>query len=276
MESLKLIKIQKSLNELEEWFPLNYQDAIIGIEEKETKTHIYFDTDIQRSIFSELLKNSPHLTNDDWELEDLEARDWNAEWEASFTSININDECLIRSSFHTEEKNYPYEIIIDPKMAFGTGHHETTHMMIAFMLEEDLKAKKLYDCGTGTGILAIQAYKMGAKPIVAIDNDKWAFENASQNFTINKVENVSLSCRGLKIGQEDTNYDIILANINRNVLLDYFAEFKRILDSNGILFISGILISDRAIINNALEEQGFQIIDEKRKGEWMALKIMIQ
>lgn len=275
METLKLIKIQKKLNELEEWFPSIYQDAVIGIEEKEFATHIYFDTDIQRSIFCELLKNSPHLKNQDWELEDLESRDWNAVWEASFTSININDQCLVRSSFHKEEKTYPYEIIIDPKMAFGTGHHETTHMMIAFMLEEEIKDKKLYDCGTGTGILAIQAHKMGAGPIEAIDNDQWAFENALQNFKINNTENISLACRGLNIGQENTNYDVILANINRNVLLDYFTEFKRMLHNNGVLFLSGILISDTAIINNALQEQGFQIVGEKRKGEWMALKVTI-
>jgi len=276
METLKLIKIQKSLNDLASWFPSIYHDAVIGIEEKESATHIYFDTDIQRSIFCELLKNSPHLSNEEWAVEDLEARDWNAEWEASFTSININDTCLIRSSFHKEEKSYPYEIIIDPKMAFGTGHHETTHMMIAFMLEEEIEGKKLYDCGTGTGILAIQAHKMGAGPITAIDNDKWAYENASQNFKINDTENILLSCRGLEIGQEDINYEIILANINRNVLLDYFAEFKRMLHANGVLFLSGILMSDRAIINNALQEQGLQIVDEKRKGEWIALKVTMQ
>jgi ribosomal protein L11 methyltransferase len=178
----------------------------------------------------------------------------------------------VRATFHEAKPDFPYQIVIDPKMAFGTGHHETTSMMMDLMLDADLTGKKVLDMGCGTGILAILASKLDAENITAIDNDPICFESVIENATLNNIENIKAIC-GSKEVIPDELFDIILANINRNILLDQIARYSEVLKSGGEIYFSGFYETpDLDIIKGEAAKYGLKYISHKKAKEWVAAK----
>jgi ribosomal protein L11 methyltransferase len=198
-------------------------------------------------------------------------QNWNAEWEKNFEPVLIAGKCYIRAPFHAPRPDYPYEIIIEPKMAFGTAHHETTTMMIEVMMQMDFRGKKVLDMGCGTGILAILAEKMGASEVAAIDNDSWAFSNAMENMEKNRATVVTVKMGDMDA--VDSGYDILLANINRNVLISHLPEYsKRI--KKGELLMSGFYEEDLAMIRQAAELNAFVFDRNVTKNRWVAARFI--
>ena len=197
-------------------------------------------------------------------------QNWNEEWEKNFQPITIADKCFIRAPFHAKNETIPFEIVIEPKMAFGTGHHETTSLMIEQMLSIDFTGKQVLDMGCGTGILAIMASKLKASHILAIDIDEWAFENTRENCFMNKVENVTITQGDVELLSEK-KFDIILANINRNILLVQISSYAKALAPQGLLLMSGIYRSDFDIISQTTKDCGFANINLVEKNNWIAV-----
>ncbi len=200
----------------------------------------------------------------------VEAKNWNEEWERDFKPVIVDDFCTVRADFHNMEVNTPYEIIVTPKMSFGTGHHATTQLVIKEMQYLDFKGKKVLDFGTGTGVLAILAEKLGATSVVAIDNDEWSFENAKENTGRNSCTNTEVLIGSLE-DIKDAGYDIILANINRNILLHYMAGMFGLLNNNTRILMSGLMPEDADVIINAAIEVGFIWLKKEELNNWIVL-----
>ena len=194
-------------------------------------------------------------------------KNWNEEWEKNFKPVQINSHCLIRSEFHNNSGNFKDEIIITPKMSFGTGHHETTFLMINELYNLDLNDKSILDMGSGTGVLSIVASKNGAKQVVGIDIDEWAFQNSIDNAKLNNTENISFLHGDIKL-IENQDFDIILANINRNIIEQDIEEYYNLLSDKGDLLISGFLVEDVDFIINLSINNRFNVINKKNKGQW--------
>jgi ribosomal protein L11 methyltransferase len=194
-------------------------------------------------------------------------KNWNEEWEKNFKPVQINSHCLIRSEFHNNSGNFKDEIIITPKMSFGTGHHETTFLMINELYNLDLNDKSILDMGSGTGVLSIVASKNGAKQVVGIDIDEWAFQNSIDNAKLNNTENISFLHGDIKL-IENQDFDIILANINRNIIEKDIKEYYNLLSDKGDLLISGFLVEDVDFIINLSINNRFNVINKKNKGQW--------
>ena len=195
---------------------------------------------------------------------------WNAEWEKNFSPIQVDDMVSIRAPFH-ETPNLKYDIVIEPKMSFGTGHHETTHMMVQHLLKLDLEHKKVLDMGCGTGILAIFAEMKGAKPVDAIDIDNWCYENSKENVVRN-------GCRSISVYEGDVSllpgrsYDIIIANINRNILLKDIKIYTSCLNQEGVLLLSGFYKEDIPVIEAEVSRYHLTQIEVIEKNNWVAVK----
>lgn len=217
---------------------------------------------------SELQENIPFS----YEWEYLEDKNWNEKWEAAYKSIEIGTELIVRSSFHEIDKDYRYEVVIDPKMAFGTGHHETTRLMLYEMLVMDFVGKKVLDIGCGTGILSIVASKKGAKEIKAIDIDEKAYENTIINLEENRVQNVEVE--KVFVDEVEGVFDIILANINRNVLLQDLAKYKKLMKEGGILLLSGFYRHDVSLFEECLALLGLNKCKECVENDWTLLKVL--
>jgi ribosomal protein L11 methyltransferase len=182
--------------------------------------------------------------------------------------VVVDEFCAIRADFHEPIQNVAHEIVITPKMSFGTGHHATTYMMIQQMKDMDFAGKTVFDFGTGTGILAILAEKLGAANIMAIDVDEWSIENARENIERNGCSKISVELSSI-IPQQP--FDIILANINRNVILQYLQELKQSLHNNSLLLLSGLLNTDEKDIVQVCEKQQLQLIRQTEKNNWISL-----
>lgn len=211
------------------------------------------------------------ITRPHWKytIEKLEPKNWNQEWESNFQPVEVPGFCLVRASFHAPATNTPYEIVITPKMSFGTGHHATTYMMMLAMKEIDFKGKSVFDFGTGTGILAILAEKLGAETIFAIDNDHWCIENSIENIEVNGCQKINI--QQAEVVPENVKYDIILANINKNVLLNTIPQQADLLSNNGQIIMSGLLNGDEAVIVQKATESGLQLVQKWEKDNWIAL-----
>ena len=207
-------------------------------------------------------------------IHDIEPENWNEEWEKNFSPLIIANQCYVRATFHEPQLQFPYEIVIDPKMAFGTGHHQTTTMMMEYILATDVAEKVILDMGAGTGILAILASKRGAKEVVAIDNDDVCYESAIENAALNKIENLTSLC-GSKESIPALEFDIILANINRNILLDQIESYAVVLKVKGTIFFSGFYESpDLEMITAHCEQFSLQYVDHKKMGDWVAARFV--
>ena len=203
----------------------------------------------------------------------VESKDWNEEGEKNyFQPIHIGNECIIRASFHKTEPNYTYDIIIDPKMAFGTGNHETTYLMINEMLQLDLSGKELLDMGCGTAVLAILAYMKGAKRVAAIDIDEWAYNNAQENMRLNNANDIQLALGGAEQIPNFGSFDIVFANINRNILLNDIRHYKRCMKPGALLFMSGFYTEDIPAIEAECQRNGIKLLSYAEKNNWVAVK----
>lgn len=204
----------------------------------------------------------------------IKYQNWNAVWESNFDAIVVRDFCGIRADFHDPLTEVKHEIVINPKMAFGTGHHETTWMMMSIMENFDFAEKMVFDYGCGTGILTILASQLGAKNIDAIDIELPSYENTLENARINNIENIK-SIHGTLEKVDDQMYDIILANINRHVILDSFSTLNKMLQPNGILLISGILKEDEQLVKNAAEANNFKIEKTEYRNNWICIQLLV-
>lgn len=201
----------------------------------------------------------------------IDETNWNQVWESNFDPVIVDDFVAIRADFHQPIKNVRFEIIITPKMSFGTGHHATTYMMMQQMREIDFTNKTVFDFGTGTGVLAILAEKSGAKTVLAIDNENWSIENAGENTKRNNCSVVKL--KQAYTAKMDGRFDIILTNINKNVILDNLEVLMKQLSKNGLLLLSGLLAEDEEEILAKCNEQGLQILTKAERYNWLFLKL---
>jgi ribosomal protein L11 methyltransferase len=203
----------------------------------------------------------------EWDTKIIPPENWNRQWEENFSPIRVGERCVVRADFHPPEKA-EYELVITPKMSFGTGHHETTQMMISFLLDLNCNNKTVLDMGTGTGVLAILAEKRGAKTVLAVDNDPWCVENTLENLEMNHCQKISAQLSSTV--PKKKKYDMVLANINRNVLLKQIADYAQVLSPEGDLLMSGFYFEDLGIIQNACETEGFRFIRNLDVNNWVA------
>jgi ribosomal protein L11 methyltransferase len=249
--------------------------ADIGFESF-SDTSTGFNAYIQLNKFEKVnlesfLKNLPFIESEvSFTSTIIKDQNWNKQWESNFDPITVENLCRIRAPFHQSEKGFDLEILIEPKMAFGTGHHQTTWLMIREMFNIDLKNKSVLDMGCGTGILAIVAEKLGATNITAIDNDNWAFENTKENIVANQCSKIKVlhgdaSCLGSE------KFDVILANINLNILIADIEKYVNCINNNGLLIMSGIFITDIPKLSGVAQNNGLNVILSQSRNDWALL-----
>ena len=202
----------------------------------------------------------------------IEPQNWNAQWEASYEPIIVADKILVRAPFHNEELNYPHTITIQPKNTFGTGHHETTQLVLELMLEEDFNNKVIFDYGCGTGVLGLMALKFGAANIIANDIDEWCLDNIAENKALNNLTNFEFRLGTLSVIKVTEMFDGVLANINKNILLDSFGAITTHLKPNAFLIISGFYHSDLIDLQNAALPLGLTLDKYLVKNNWCSAK----
>jgi len=232
---------------------------------------------IQKADWNETILNDIQiLESEEFEISHTKSEiaqvNWNAEWENNFHPIEVNDDCVVRAPFH-KPFNLTYEIVIEPKMSFGTGHHETTFMMLQQILENNFKDKSVLDMGCGTAVLAILAEKRGASTIEAVDIDEWCFENSVENVERN-------DCSSISVFQGDASllltkkYDSIIANINRNILLQDMETYSNCLEKGGELYLSGFYKEDLPLIIETCTKLGLSYVSNKERNNWIAVKFV--
>ena len=230
---------------------------------------------IQKNLWNEnIIDDLFILDNPDfvisYKIEEIEQVNWNEEWEKNFEPIDVDGNCHVRAPFHPKT-NAEFDIIIEPKMSFGTGHHETTHMMIQHLLETDVRNMKTLDMGCGTAILAILADMKGAKPIDAIDIDNWCYLNSIENAERNNCKNITVYEGDVAL-LKDKKYDLIIANINRNILLNDMQAYVDCLNPNGTILFSGFYEDDIPFIDASCLEKGLTYIKKFQRNNWVSLK----
>ena len=223
-----------------------------------------------------ILKDIQILQSDEFEItyaiEEIEQVNWNSEWEKNFEPIQVDNIVSIRAPFH-ENPNLKYDIVIEPKMSFGTGHHETTHLMIQHLINLNLEGKTVLDMGCGTGILAIFAEMKGAKQLDAIDIDNWCYENSLENIERNYCKSISVYEGDVSL-LKGKKYDIIIANINRNILLQDIEAYAKSLNQNGNLLLSGFYTEDIPLIDKEAQSNNLKLEKKLERNNWVALKFV--
>lgn len=224
------------------------------------------------------LKSVPLFSNPEveisYEVDRLENKNWNEEWETHYEPINVDDQLHIRAPFHPEASGFPMQLVIIPKMSFGTGHHQTTRLMARLLLKMDLKGKKVLDMGTGTGILAVLSEKLGASAVDAIDNFDWAVENTEENVGLNQCSAITALHGDAEI-LSGKSYDVVVANINRNVLLEDIKHYRATLETGGALLLSGFFEEDFPLIEAEVQKAGGRLIAQEKEDRWMACRFEI-
>ena len=210
-----------------------------------------------------------------YDSEFIEGEDWNAEWEKNyFQPIVLGEDCVIHSTFHTDVPKARYDILIDPKMAFGTGYHQTTCHMLRAILASDMTGKKVLDMGCGTALLAILARKHGATDVVAIDIDEFAYENAKENIVLNNTPDIEVRLGGAEAIKEDDSFDFVIANINRNILLADMKNYVRCMHSGSQIFISGFYTDDMDVLKEEAARNGLRYIDYAEDNRWAMMRFV--
>ncbi|MGL4331679.1 MAG: 50S ribosomal protein L11 methyltransferase [Bacteroidales bacterium] len=240
----------------------------------ETGVDAYIQSDLfEEEQLNDLISNFPVEAAITYNANEVVAKNWNEEWEKHyFKPIIIEDKCVIHSSFHKDIPQTEYDILIDPKMSFGTGHHETTSLMLTFLLEEDLKGKSFLDMGCGTAVLAILASKKGADPITAIDIDEWATDNAKENIALNHTSNIKILLGDASLLAGESGFDVVFANINRNILLNDMHAYVAKMNDGAHLFMSGFYKQDIPMIEEEANRLGLRLIHFKERNNWVAVK----
>ncbi|MFM7193382.1 MAG: 50S ribosomal protein L11 methyltransferase [Bacteroidota bacterium] len=223
------------------------------------------------AMLEDIRRQYAEVCNPVFALDRVEKENWNEQWEKSFEPVIVGDQCIVRAEFHRTERAYPYEIIITPKMSFGTGHHATTWLMLNAQLGIDHSGKNVMDAGCGTAILAIMACKRGAKMVDAFDIDEWSAVNGKENLDNNGCGNVLLRQGTIRTLSFDEPFDLILANINRNVLLSDMDAFATNLRTGGQLLLSGFYPSDAVDLVAAAAAQGFELQRQEEREGWCSL-----
>lgn len=230
----------------------------------------------QSEYFDSILESINILKSEEFEItysfETIMQTNWNAEWEKNFNPIVVGDQCAIRAPFH-DPFDVKYDIIIEPKMSFGTGHHETTHMMIEHILASDFTNKSVLDMGCGTGVLAILSKKNGAQVVEAIDIDNWCYLNSIENISRNDCGEISV-LQGDASLLKGKRFDVIIANINRNILLEDLSTYAACLNEYGSLFLSGFYDSDCELIKTSCLKLGLKFETKRIRNSWVALKFV--
>lgn len=232
------------------------------------------ELDFDEEELKDLQQRYEDLFQFSYSVSELEKKNWNEEWEKNFEQTIVNDDCIVRASFHIPEKEYKYEIIITPRMSFGTGHHGTTTMMLLHEMDMDMEGKNVLDAGCGTAILAIMAKKRGASQIFAYDIDDWAYDNSADNLSLNDAEDIQLAQGDVSVASQNAPYDIILANINKNVLLKDIPAFANILSKNGYLVLSGFYENDIEDLLEVASKHGLKVDDQKELRKWVSLRLI--
>ncbi len=243
-----------------------------GIEELPGSLKAYIEAKrFQEKKFKQFLGQFPSLAKIPFTRRTLPPKNWNEAWEKSYEPVVIADKVRIRASFHKADESFEYDILIDPKMSFGTGHHATTQLMIEMMPGMDFRGKRILDFGSGTGALSILAHKMKAKSVIAIDIDRWAFENIRENIKINKAENIEA-----RLGDASAipagKFDVILANVNKNIISENMELLVCALIRRGIILFSGLLENDETAIVDSARNNGLILNEKKTKNGWLCLK----
>lgn len=206
----------------------------------------------------------------------IEKQNWNEEWEKNVEPIFVDDKCLVRASFHNIEKKYPYEIIITPKMSFGTGHHQTTHLMLSRQMKMDHQGKRVMDAGCGTAILSIMASKLGAKEVEAFDIDEWSVENGNENAEVNSCKNIHIQLGKIDEVKLSSTFDIILANINKNILLSEMNTYASYLNTGGLLLLSGFYVQDIDDLRKEASKYNLKGLAHDERETWACLLLQKQ
>lgn len=228
---------------------------------------------LEEDFNEESLKTLPIMSSESFKIEyqtdRLENKNWNEEWETHYEPIDIDSKIYIRAPFHESNVEYPIEIIIEPKMSFGTGHHQTTRLMSRLILTMDLNGKEVLDMGTGTGVLAILAEIQKAKSVIAIDNFEWAVENTAENAERNNCQRIE-TLHGDAESLAGRKFDVVLANINRNVLLEDMKTYIETLSVGGELVISGFFENDFDLLNDEVTHYGMELVNKTAENRWLA------
>lgn len=241
------------------------------------------DAYIQQSLFDEkslkqIIADFPIPgTTIDYTITEPEDKDWNEEWEKNFFQpIVIGDRCVIHSTFHKDYPKAEYDIVINPQMAFGTGHHATTSSIIAELLDADLAGKSVLDMGCGTSILAILASMRGADPVTAIDIDDWCVNNSRDNIRLNQITNIEVKLGDASLLKGHTPFDVIIANINRNILLNDMPAYAACMHKGSEIYMSGFYVEDIPAITEKGASLGMKFIHHREKDRWAAVKLIME
>ncbi|MDR2907734.1 MAG: 50S ribosomal protein L11 methyltransferase [Bacteroidales bacterium] len=226
---------------------------------------------VVETAINDLLQQTPNI--DGFVLKEIEEQNWNAVWESSYEPVRFGDFCTIRAPFHEPVPDVRFDLIIEPKMSFGTAHHETTALMIEWLKTEPVVGKRVMDMGCGTGVLAILAKKLGADYVEAIDNDTWAFENTKENISRNHTPEI-----GVELGDAGNlngkRFDVFIANINRNILIRDMAMYVETMPIGGIILLSGFYKSDLDAVSESCVANGLRYVSHLEKNHWIAAKFM--
>ncbi len=220
---------------------------------------------------TEILERYNQLAPVSYQYDRIEKKNWNEEWEKNYEPVIVDDRVIIRAAFHQPEKQYPYDIIITPKMSFGTGHHQTTHLMIKAQLGIDHRNKVVMDAGCGTAVLAVMASRLGAKKVEAFDIDEWSVPNGQENAAMNNCTNINIRQGKISDLTFEDDFDIVLANINKNILLDEMHQYAAYLKPEGLLLLSGFYESDINDLLTQAKRYGFKQVTFYERETWVSL-----
>jgi ribosomal protein L11 methyltransferase len=235
------------------------------VEEDKFNTEMVLDIKSRYSIGNEI----------QFSFQKIEKRNWNEEWEKNYEPIDVDGKCLIRAHFHKPAKVYPLEIIITPKMSFGTGHHQTTYLMIKNQMNIDHKNKRVMDAGCGTAILSVMASKLGASEVEAFDIDEWSTVNGEENKELNNTQNIRIQQGKISEVELSGKFDLILANINKNVLLAEIATYATFLAANGKLLLSGFYTHDIDDLKTEAAQYNLQEVSRDERETWACLQLQV-
>jgi len=240
--------------------------------ENEAGFEAYIEEDsFQRESFDEVIAQYQDAASISVAEGRMEKVNWNTEWEKNYDPIEVGEEVYVRASFHAPKEGVKHEIVINPKMSFGTGHHATTYLMLTHLLNLDHQGKRVIDIGAGTGILAIMSHKLGAAEVEAFDIDDWCVENGNENFELNGMSHVKMGLGTVREVNPQGQFDIVIANINKNVLLDEMEVYSSLVKDGGYLLLSGFYDHDIPDIEDSATSFGLSKTDQKVKDKWSAV-----